>query len=102
MFRLIEGKKNIKWFGCIKNYLAITDEEKEKIAVQFKEKNMYIIDLDREIFQKNLTLFKEILEPLFHYISLSPTIIEDFAHFDLYWNAYKQFNEKLCNTLTPL
>ena len=44
---------------------------------------MYIIDLDREIFQKNLTLFKEILEPLFHYISLSPTIIEDFAHFDL-------------------
>ena len=95
LFRLIEGKKNIKWFGCIKNYLAITDEEKEKIAVQFKEKNMYII------FQKNLTLFKEILEPLFHYISLSPTIIEDFAHFDLYWNAYKQFNEKLCNTLTP-
>lgn len=37
---------------------------------------MYIIDLDREIFQKNLTLFKEILEPLFHYISLSLTIIE--------------------------
>ena len=101
LFRLIETKKNIKWFGCIKNYLCITDEEKEKLSLQFKEKNMFIIDLDREIFQKNLTLFKEILEPLFHYISLSPSIIEDFAHFDIYWDAYKKFNEKLCDTIQP-
>ncbi len=101
LFRLIEGKKNIKWFGCLKNYLHITDEEREKLALTFKEKNMFIIDLDKDIFQKNLTLFKEILEPLFHYISLSPSIIEDFAHFDIYWEAYKKFNEKLCDIISP-
>ena len=104
LYRLIEklpNGKNFKWFGYLKNYVALTEKDKKEISLLLKGKNMYLLDIDKEIFQKNLTLIKEILEPLFHYISLSPKITEEFAHFDFYWEAYKKFNEKLCDTIIP-
>lgn len=100
IYRLIMNKKNIKWFSIIKNQDKYSEEELKQIKEKLiKEKNIYIIDISSDIYNKIIILFQEILEPLFHYISLSPKIIEEFSHFDKYWNAYKKFSECVCDTI---
>jgi len=46
-----------------------------------------------------MILFEEILEPLFHYISYSPNIIEEFSKFDIYWDSFKKYTDKICENI---
>ena len=99
LYRLIKNKKNIKWFGLLKHQYFFLEEEKKQLSNKLKEKNMFILNIPQDIFNTILILFNEIFEPLFHYISLTPEIIENFSHFSIYWEAYKKYSENICDTI---
>ena len=99
LYRIISNKKNIKWFGSLKHQYFLSEEEKKNISNKLKEKNMFLLDIPQEIFKTILILFDEIFEPLFHYISLTPQIIENFSHFSIYWESYKKYSEIICDTI---
>ena len=52
LYKVIENEKNIKWFGSLRNERNYTKEEKDEIAKMLKEKNMYLINVDPEIYEK--------------------------------------------------
>ena len=89
LFRLVEGKKNIKWFGMLKNINFLNEEQQKTLIDELKEKNIYVMNIPKEIYDDIKIFFEEILEPLFHYISISPNSINHFSHFDLYWESFK-------------
>ena len=99
LYRIISNKKNIKWFGSLKHQYFLSEEEKKNISNKLKEKNMFLLDIPQEIFKTILILFEEFFEPLFHYISLTPQIIENFSHFSIYWESYKKYSEIICDTI---
>ena len=47
LYRITKDKKNIKWFGLLKQWYKITDEkEKDFIKKYLSEKNMFLLDID--------------------------------------------------------
>ena len=99
LFRLVEGKKNIKWFGMLKNINFLNEEQQKTLIDELKEKNIYVMNIPKEIYDDIKIFFEEILEPLFHYISISPNSINHFSHFDLYWESFKKYSECVCDII---
>ena len=99
LYRITKDKKNIKWFGSLKNEKNISNNEKEKIKILFEEKNMYLLDIDKDLYFKLIELFEGIIDPLFHYVSPDPSFKVDMTRYISLWNAYKEYNEYLCKTL---
>ena len=66
IYRVIESKKNIKWFGNLKYLKQLKEEDKQQIIKKLEEKNIFIFDIEESIYHKVLRLSEEILEPLFH------------------------------------
>ena len=99
LFRLVSGKKNIKWFGMLKNINFLSEEQQKTLIDELKEKNIYVMNIPFEIYKDIKIFFEEILEPLFHYISLSPNSINHFSHMDLYWESYKKYSECVCDII---
>lgn len=100
LYRVIESKKNIKWFGNLKYLKKIKDEDKKEIQKKLEEKNIFIFDIDESIYHKVLRLTEEILEPLFHYAPLKSSIMEDFNLISDHWKAYKEYNDCVCKQIS--
>ena len=100
LYKIIEGKKNIKWFGSLRNENDndIDENEREKISKLLQEKNLYLFEIDKEIYKKVLVLTQEILEPLFHYAQVKSPIMEDFKNGRNKKN-FEKLNTKLSNLM---
>ena len=101
LYKVIEKEKNIKWFGSLRNERNYSKEEKEEIVKLLKEKNMYLINVDIEIYEKTKILFNRILEPLCHYITLEENDMDIYVNFNEYWKEYKKYIDSVCNTIFP-
>ena len=100
IYRVIESKKNIKWFGNLKYLKKLKEEDKQEIMKKLEEKNIFVFDIDESIYHKVLRLSEEILEPLFHYNPLKSSIMEDFQVMSDYWKAYKEYNDCVCKQIS--
>ena len=100
LYRIIESKKNIKWFGNLKYLKKLKEEDKNEIMKKLEEKNIFLFDIDESIYHKVLRLKEEILEPLFHYASLKSSLMEDFNLISDHWKAYKQYNDLVCKQIS--
>ena len=100
IYRVIESKKNIKWFGNLKYLKQLKEEDKQQIIKKLEEKNIFIFDIEESIYHKVLRLSEEILEPLFHYNPLKSSIMEDFKVMSDYWKAYKEYNDCVCKQIS--
>ena len=100
LYRVIESKKNIKWFGNLKYLKKLKEEDRQEIIKKLEEKNIYVFDIDESIYHKVLRLSEEILEPLFHYNPLKSSIMEDFHLISDYWKAYKEYNDCVCKQIS--
>ena len=101
LYRVIEKEKNIKWFGSLINAKNYTKEEIEEISKLLKEKNMYLFNIDSDIYDKTKILFSEILEPLCHYITLDENSMDTYVNFSEYWKEYKKYIDSVCNSILP-
>ena len=95
--KIVSEKKNIKWFGMLKNNDYLKEEQKKDLIEKLKEKNVFVFDIEKNILDNIKIFFMEIIEPIFHYVKLNPIYIYDFSHYDIYWDAYKIFSEKFCD-----
>jgi trehalose 6-phosphate synthase/phosphatase len=100
LYRVIESKKNIKWFGNLKYLKKLKEEDKKEITKKLEEKNIFVLDIEESIYHKVLRLFEEILEPLFHYNTLKSSIMEDFNLLSDHWKAYKEYNDCVCKQIS--
>ena len=101
LYKVIKNEKNIKWFGSLKNEKIYTPEEREEISNILKEKNMYLINVKPEIYEKTKILFNGILEPLCHYITLDENSMDTYVNFSDYWKEYKKYIDAVCTTILP-
>ena len=101
LYKVIKNEKNIKWFGSLKNEKTYTPDEREKISNILKEKNMYLINVNTEVYEKTKILFNGILEPLCHYITLDENSMDTYVNFSEYWKEYKKYIEAVCSTILP-
>ena len=101
LYKVIEKEKNIKWFGSLRDEKNYSKEEREKISEILKEKNMYLFNVDPEIYEKTKILFTEIFEPLCHYITLDENSMDTYVNFNEYWKEYKKYIESVCTTILP-
>ena len=101
LYKVIEKEKNIKWFGSLRDEKNYSKEEREKISEILKEKNMYLFNVDPEIYEKTKILFAEIFEPLCHYITLDENSMDTYVNFNEYWKEYKKYIESVCATILP-
>ena len=99
LYRITKEKKNIKWFGSLKNEKKISNNEREEIKQLLEEKNMYLLDIDQDLYSKLIELFEEIIDPFIHYVCPEPSIREDIMKYITLWNAYKEYNDLICKTL---
>ena len=100
LYRVIESKKNIKWFGNLKYLKQLKEEDRQEIIKKLEEKNIFIFDIEESIYHKVLRLSEEILEPLFHYNPLKSSIMEDFKLISDYWKAYREYNDCVCKQIS--
>ena len=100
LYRIIESKKNIKWFGNLKYLKKLKEEDKMEIMKKLEEKNIFLFDIDESIYHKVLRLTEEILEPLFHYAPLKSSLMEDFNLISDHWKAYKEYNDLVCKQIS--
>ena len=100
LYRIIETKKNIKWFGNLKYLKKLEEEDKKEIINKLEEKNIFLFDIDESIYHKVLRLTEEILEPLFHYAPLKSSIMQDFNLISDYWKAYREYNDCVCKQIS--
>ena len=101
LYKVIEKEKNIKWFGSLRDESVYTQEEREEISKLLQEKNMYLINVEHEIYEKTKILYYNILEPLCHYITLDENDMDNYVNFNEYWKEYKKYIESVCNTILP-
>ena len=100
LYRIIESKKNIKWFGNLKYLKKLKEEDKNEIMKKLEEKNIFLFDIDESIYHKVLRLTEEILEPLFHYAPLKSSLMEDFNLISDHWKAYIEYNDLVCKQIS--
>ena len=94
LYRITKDKKNIKWFGLLKQWYKITDEkEKDFIKKYLSEKNMFLLDIDIYLYNQLLELIQEHIEPDIYYTSSDSNKILDFIYLEDLWNSYKKFNK---------
>ena len=101
LYKVIEHEKNIKWFGSLRDESMYTQEEREEISKLLKEKNMYLINVEHEVYEKTKILYYNILEPLCHYITLDENDMDNYVNFSEFWKEYKKYIESVCNTILP-
>ena len=99
LYRITKDKKNIKWFGSLKNERNISDSERNEIKKLLEEKNMHLLDINKDLYCKLIVFFEEIVDPFFHYISPKPLFREDMKSYISLWNAYKDYNDLICKAL---
>ena len=99
LYRITKDAKNIKWFGSLKSAKNISNNEREEIKKLLEEKNMYLLDIDKDLYNKLIELFEGIIDPFLHYVSPDPSLREDATKYMTLANAYKDYNDFICKTL---
>ena len=88
LYKVIENEKKIKWFGSLRDESMYTQEQREEISKLLQEKNMYLINVEHQIYEKTKFLYYDILEPLCHYITLDENDMDNYVNFSKYWKKY--------------
>ena len=101
LYKVIEKEKNIKLFGSLRDESIYNQDEREQISELLNEKNMYLINMDNEVYEKTKILYYDILEPLCHYITLEENDMDNYVNFSEYWKEYKKYIESVCKTILP-
>ena len=99
LYRITRNKKNIKWFGSLKNEKNFSNNEKKEIKNLLEEKNMYLFDLDIDLYTNLIELVEEIIDPLLHSVSPEPSLIEDVTKYTTLSNDFRDYNDLVCKTL---
>ena len=99
LYRITKDKRNIKWFGSLKNEKNLSNDEREEIKKILEKKNMYLLDIDKELYTKLIELFEGIIDPFVHYVSPNLSLREDATRYITLANAYKDYNDFICKTL---
>jgi len=99
LYRIIKNKKNIKWFGFLKEEKNIKEEERENIRILLEQKNFYLLDIDIDLYDKLLELIKYFIEPDIYYTANDQFSIIDFKRMTSLWEAYKEFNEYIADII---
>ena len=102
--KITQNEKRIKWIGIVKNYNNIdSDEEKERLLKELETNyNMYGLRITKEQYNSLLLLFTELIEPQFHYISISQKFEKVMPNIDDYWELYRDFNEMISKQILKL
>ena len=100
LYRVIQSKKNIKWFGNLKYLKKLNETDRKDIIERLQKKNIFIFDIDESIYHKVLRLTEEVLEPLFHYTPFESSIMEDFNSITDHWKAYTEYNESVAKQIS--
>ena len=101
MYKIFKEKNNIKWFGCLdekKTISKIKEKDKEILKNNLEEKNMFLLDIDSEIYKNIIELINNYIEPDVYNISLDTTTI-DFINLESLWESYKQFNNYIASII---
>ena len=101
LYRIVKDKKNIKWFGFLKDQ-ELDQEEKEQIKVILEEKNMFLLDIDINIFNQLTELIKNYIEPDIYYTCSEHSKMDDFSKIKSLWKSYEEFNENIAETIKNL
>ena len=102
MYKIFKEKNNIKWFGCLdekKTMNKIKEKDKEILKKNLEEKNMFLLDIDSEIYKNIIELINNYIEPDIYNISLDTTSIIDFIKVESLWESYKQFNNYIASII---
>jgi trehalose 6-phosphate synthase/phosphatase len=100
LYRVIQSKKNIKWFGNLKYLKKLNEADRKDIIERLKKKNIFIFDIEESIYHKVLRLTEEVLEPLFHYTPFESSIMDDFNSIMDHWKAYTEYNESVSKQIS--
>ena len=60
---------------------------------------MYLLDIDKDLYNILIQLFEEIIDPLFHYVSPDPFFKEDMTKYITLYKAYIDYNDLVSKTL---
>ena len=99
LYKITKEKKNIKWFGFIKEELNYKKEEKEKIKQLLQEKNMFLLEYDNNCYKDLLELINNYIEPEINFTSEDNSLILDFKKISKLWENYKSFNQYIANII---
>ena len=102
MYKIFKEKNNIKWFGCLneKNKMnKIKEKDKEILKKNLEEKNLFLLDIDSEIYKNILDLINNYIEPDIYNISLDITTPIDFIKLESLWESYKLFNNYIASII---
>ena len=99
LYKVVKDKKNIKWFGSLKNEKNFSNKERKEVKKLLEEKNMYLLDIDIELYNKLIELIEGVMDPLLHYVSPDPSFVEEANQYITLFNAYKDYNDLICSTL---
>ena len=99
LYKIVKGKKNIKWFGFLKEQNSINEEEKEQIKLKLEEKNMILLDIDLNLFNKIIELINNHIEPGIYYTSPESDLIPDFNKIVELWKSYEEFNDIIADII---
>ena len=100
LYRVIQSKKNIKWFGNLKYLKKLNETDRKDIIERLQQKNIFIFDIEESIYHKVLRLTEEVLEPLFHYTPFESSIMDDFNSIMDHWKAYTEYNESVSKQIS--
>lgn len=95
--KLFQGRKNFIWIGLLKHYHEIEKDQLEELLIQLQRLNMYVVKLSEQSYIKLKRIISSILEPFFHYITLSDN--QNWKNFEDLWKTFKEFNEAIAKLI---
>ena len=93
LFYITKKEQNIKWVGILNNFYNYNNEELIEIYDLLEKKyRMFSIPLNETMYNNLKIIFKEIIEPYFHYMTTSK-FIKEYLPDEKNWNLYRNFNQ---------
>ena len=99
LYRITKEKKNIKWLGFLKDFNKIKEEDKDFIKKSLSEKNMFLFDIDVDLFDQLLELINKYIEPDIYYTTSDSNKTLDFIYLEELWESYKTFNKNIAELI---
>ena len=99
LYEIVKDKKNVKWFGFLKEQYDINKEDKEQIKLILEEKNMFLLDINKDLFNKLIELINNRIEPEIYYSCTEEEIITDFNKVIDLWKSYEEFNDYIADII---
>ena len=94
---MIQKKQiNFKWVGLVTTLEDVTDNEKQILSAQFKEKGAYPIFMTAEETLPFLLFYENNIRPLFHNFKDLYNMQNESVK---YWSSYVALNQKFANKI---